>query len=36
MANEKDIVEPMIFLISNHSKYITGQNLIVDGGFAIK
>ena len=36
MANEKDIVEPMIFLISNCSKYITGQNLIVDGGFAIK
>ena len=35
MANEKDIVEPMIFLISNHSKYITGQNLIVDGGLQL-
>tara|TARA_B100001123_G_C15248827_1_gene1002011 strand:- start:958 stop:1704 length:747 start_codon:yes stop_codon:yes gene_type:complete len=36
MAKEEDIVWPIIFLISNSSKYVTGQNLIVDGGFSIK
>ena len=35
MANELDIVGPILFFLSNHSKYITGQNLIVDGGFSL-
>ena len=35
MANEQDIVGPILFFLSNHSKYITGQNLIVDGGFSL-
>ena len=34
MANENDLIGPILFL-SDHSKYITGQNLIVDGGFSI-
>ena len=36
MANENDIVNPVIFLASDMSSYITGHNLIVDGGFTIK
>ena len=36
MGDEEDMIGPMIFLISNSSKYITGQNLLVDGGFSIK
>ena len=35
MANENDIIGPILFFLSDHSKYITGQNLIVDGGFSI-
>tara|TARA_B110000305_G_scaffold241264_1_gene314656 strand:- start:5598 stop:6344 length:747 start_codon:yes stop_codon:yes gene_type:complete len=35
MATEKDIIWPIIFLISKESNYITGQNLIIDGGFSI-
>jgi len=34
MANPKEIVEPIIFLLSSMSRYITGQNLIVDGGLS--
>lgn len=36
MGDEDDMIGPMMFLISNSSKYITGQNLLVDGGFSIK
>ena len=36
MANEEDIVPAIIFLTSEYSKYITGQNLIIDGGYSIK
>tara|TARA_B100001964_G_scaffold244073_1_gene324139 strand:+ start:2191 stop:2946 length:756 start_codon:yes stop_codon:yes gene_type:complete len=34
MGNEEDIVNTIIFLASNLSSYITGQNLIVDGGYS--
>jgi NAD(P)-dependent dehydrogenase (short-subunit alcohol dehydrogenase family) len=33
MANADDISPAVIFLLSNDSKYITGQNLIIDGGW---
>jgi short-subunit dehydrogenase len=36
MATEKDVVGPIVFLISEGSKYITGQNIVVDGGLSIK
>ncbi|MDA8675812.1 SDR family oxidoreductase [Alphaproteobacteria bacterium] len=35
MAEENDIVPAMLFLTSDQAKYITGQNLIVDGGYSI-
>jgi NAD(P)-dependent dehydrogenase (short-subunit alcohol dehydrogenase family) len=33
LGNPDDIAPPVSFLLSNESKYITGQNLIVDGGW---
>jgi len=33
MAKEKDIVGPTLFLASNLAQYITGHNLVVDGGY---
>lgn len=35
MANESDVVNCVTFLASELSQYITGQNLIADGGFTI-
>ena len=35
MAQSNEIAEVVRFLISNKSKYITGQNIIVDGGWTI-
>lgn len=35
MATETDIVNACIFLTSNMACYITGQNLVVDGGYTI-
>ena len=34
MANPKDIFGIIEFLISDKSRYITGQNYHVDGGFS--
>ncbi|MEE8428522.1 MAG: SDR family oxidoreductase [Gammaproteobacteria bacterium] len=33
MANAKDLAGPLLFLASNASSYVTGTELIVDGGF---
>ena len=33
MAATKDVVPMIIFLSSNKSLYITGQNFIIDGGY---
>lgn len=35
MLNAKDMIGSIIFLLSNHSRYIVGQNLIVDDGFSL-
>jgi len=35
MATEDDIIGAMVFLTLGRSQYITGQNLLVDGGFSI-
>ena len=32
MAVEKDILGSLIYLGSNLSSYMTGQNIIIDGG----
>ena len=36
MAETKEIAEVILFLCSEKCNYITGQNIIVDGGFSIK
>lgn len=33
MGTEEDVTNQVLFLISDKSKYITGQNIIIDGGY---
>lgn len=33
MGNPDDIAPAVSFLLSDEAKYITGQNLVVDGGW---
>ena len=35
MAKENDVIGPLIFLVSDLSKYITGQIINVDGGLSV-
>lgn len=35
MANPNDITGALVFLLSNDSNYLTGQNIIIDGGWSI-
>ena len=35
MATEEDVISGILFLASDGSRYITGQNLIIDGGWSI-
>ena len=35
MANQRDIANTLMFLLSDTSSYITGQNIVVDGGWTL-
>ena len=35
MASEDDVLNSVIFLASEMSNYITGQNIVVDGGISL-
>ena len=36
MACEEDVVASLVFLASGMASYITGHNLIVDGGYSLR
>lgn len=35
MCSEKDVIGSILFLASDYSKYMTGQNIVIDGGYSI-
>ncbi len=35
MATPDDLINILLFLLSDGSKYITGQNMVIDGGFSL-
>jgi NAD(P)-dependent dehydrogenase (short-subunit alcohol dehydrogenase family) len=35
MLNREELVGPLLFLLSSASSYVTGHNLLVDGGFTV-
>jgi NAD(P)-dependent dehydrogenase (short-subunit alcohol dehydrogenase family) len=32
MADRSDLIETLLFLLNDNNNYITGQNILVDGG----
>ena len=36
LGDIKEVANLSIFLASNYNTYITGQNIVIDGGFTIK
>ena len=35
MGNPKDLMGPVVFLLSDASSYVTGADLRVDGGYTV-
>ena len=35
MLDAEDVVGTILFLLSNHSRFVTGQNIIIDDGFTL-
>lgn len=35
MLHEEDLTGTLIYLLSDHSRYVTGQNIVVDDGFTL-
>jgi NAD(P)-dependent dehydrogenase (short-subunit alcohol dehydrogenase family) len=33
MGSKEDVINQIIFLLSKKSDYITGQNIVIDGGY---